>query len=575
MAAFSGSQGAERGLVLGDVDPECKPVVIGIDFGTAYSGVAFAYRADPGSIQCGAPTAADPAQIKVPTALLQMEDGTWEFGNEAESKYNEILNEHNAIDPTQPAPAHLYKRFKMVLKGENKGFDTLTALSVNNKAHSLIELVEICLRKLKDYALGRVNGGFGGAVNPTTEVQWVLTVPAIWNDFGKAFMRKAAFRAGLMETELSDNLQLVLEPEGAALAVHVGASAHNLLGKSCRFMVLDCGGGTVDITVHEVICPMPLALKAVSIPSGGDWGGDYVNIEFKKFLKELLGPDLYNESELPFEFYNIMVEFDKVKIMFEPSKPPGFIRLLDVLENKRQLLGLANAYNLKHPDKPVLTTPTINNGFLPMSKELMLSFFEPFLAATVRETQRVLTAIPNITNVMVVGGFGSSRVLTSRIQAEFQGKNNVRVILPDTNPKPQGAIVQGAVYFGLYKNIIQSRVSPFTYGIAMQIDGVHNSFKVLVTKNQELSYDHEVTQTGMPASPEQTALNWRIFRSDLLAPPTVIGEHPLGKLEVKCPKHHDEDQRGQTGKFYFGGSEIRVEVENHRGETYRTEIAMT
>lgn len=574
MAAFNGAQGSGGGPFLGDVDPDCKQVVIGIDFGTAYSGVAFAYRADPGSIQCGAPTAADPAQIKVPTALLHMEDGTWEFGNEAESKYNEILNEHNAIDPTQPVPAHLYKRFKMVLKGENKGFDSLSALSVNNKSHSLIELVEICLRKLKDYALGRVNGGFGGTVNPTTEVQWVLTVPAIWNDFGKAFMRKAAFRAGMMETELSDNLQLVLEPEGAALAVHVGATAHNLLGAASRFMVLDCGGGTVDITVHEVISSVPLALKAISIPCGGDWGGDFVNLEFKKFLKELLGPDLYNESELPFEFYNIMVEFDRVKILFEPTKPPGFIRLVDVLENKRQLLGLANAYNVKHPATPILITPTINNGFLPMSKELMLSFFEPFLAATVKETQRVMSTISNITHIMVVGGFGSSKVLTSRIRSEFNGKNNVRVILPDPNPKPQGAIVQGAVYFGLYKNIIQSRVSPYTYGIAMQIDGVNNSFKVLVTKNQELPFDHIVTQTGMPGTPEQTTLNWRIFRSDLALPVTVIGEHPLGKLEVKCPKHANQDLRGQTGKFFFGGSEIRVEVENHSGDTYRTEIAM-
>ena len=561
-------------MVLGEVSPDCKAVVIGIDFGTAYSGIAFAYRADPGTIQCGAPTATDATQMKVPTALLEREDGSWDFGNDAESKYNEILNEHNATDPTAPIPAHLYKRFKMVLKGQNSGFDTLTAVSVTGKCHSLMHLIEISLRKLKDFAVEKVTNGYGGAINASTDVQWVLTVPAIWNDFGKAFMRKAAFRAGLMETEQSDNLLLVLEPEGAALAVHVGAAAFNLLNPGSRFMVLDCGGGTVDITVHEVVSDQPLAMKAIAVPCGGDWGGDFVNIEFKKFLKELLGEDLYKESELPFEFYNIAVEFDKVKITFNPAKAPGFIRLIDVLENRRQLAQLVDTYNANHPDKPILSSLTINNGFLPMSCELMLSFFEPFLAATVQETRRVLSKIPNITTVMVVGGFGSSAVLTSRIKAEFHGKDHVRVILPDTTPKPQGAIVHGAVYFGLYKHIIQSRLAAYTYGLAMQLDGVSNSFKILVTKHQELRFDHEVLQYGMPSHPKQCALSWRIFRSDLEAPTTVIGEYQLGVLTARCPECEDQDQRGQTGKFFFGGSELKVEVQNHSGEVFRTEITM-
>ena len=573
MASFDGVQDMGGGLVLGPVKDDCKPVVIGIDFGTAYSGIAFAYKADPGTIQCGAPTAIDVTQMKVPTALLQLEDGTWEFGYAAESKYNEIIMSHNA-EPGAPIPAHLYKRFKMVLKDATKGFDTLTAVSIAGKPHSLMELIVITLRKLKDFAMEKVTSGFGSELLPKRDVQWVLTVPAIWNEFGKSFMRRAAFKAGLMDTEQSSNLILVLEPEGAALAVHVGAAQHGLLGVTSRFMVLDCGGGTVDITVHEVTGVNPLAMKAISVPTGGDWGGDYVNIEFKKFLKELLGPELYREKEAPHEFYMINCEFDKVKMNFDPAGQPGNLRLVDVLENKKDLVGLVEAYNLNHPDKPVLINPTLRNGFLTMSKELMLSFFEPFLKQTVQETRKVTLELKNIRHIMVVGGFGSSKVLTERIRAEFHNKLGVRVIMPDNRPKPQGAIVHGAVYFGLHKDIIQSRLAAYTYGIAVQEDGVDECFSVLVQKGEELPSDHEASMGGIPADPEQTAMSWRVYRSDKTNPTTVEGEHLLGRLRVDCPSDPVPSNRRQKGVFKFGGSEIRVTVENALGSVFESEISM-
>jgi hypothetical protein len=478
MTSFiNGAQDMGAGLVLGEVAANCKPVVIGVDFGTAYSGVAFAYKADPGAIQCGAPTATDTTQMKVPTVLLQNEDGTWDFGYTAEAKYNNILMAHV---PGTPPSAHLYKRFKMVLKGKDNGFDTLTAVSINGKSHSLMDLVVRSLVFLKSFAVEKVTSGFGGDIIPSRDVQWVLTVPAIWNDFGKAFMRKAAYNAGFTESEQSDNLMLVLEPEGASLAVHVGAAQHGLLGVGSRFMVLDCGGGTIDITVHEVQSVQPLTMKAVAVPSGGAWGGDYVNLEFRKFLKELIGDELFAEDEMPLEFYNVYSDFDKLKLVFDPVAEPAALRVVDVLDNKKQLAEFATKWNENHPDKPVAITPSLRNGFLTMSKALMLSFFEPFLKATVEETKHVLRENPGIRNIMVVGGFGSSKVLSERVKAEFHLKGGVKVILPDTRPKPQGAIVHGAVYFGLYRNIVVSRVAAFTYGMAVRRDGEADCFSIMV-----------------------------------------------------------------------------------------------
>ena len=51
----------------------------------------------------------------------------------------------------------------------------------------------------------------------STKIRWVLTVPALWSEEHKHFMRKAAVEAGIIEDLQSNNLLLCLEPEGASI----------------------------------------------------------------------------------------------------------------------------------------------------------------------------------------------------------------------------------------------------------------------------------------------------------------------------------------------------------------------
>lgn len=45
----------------------------------------------------------------------------------------------------------------------------------------------------------------------------MLTVPALWSEEHKHFMRKAFIEAGIIEDQMSPNLLLCLEPEGASI----------------------------------------------------------------------------------------------------------------------------------------------------------------------------------------------------------------------------------------------------------------------------------------------------------------------------------------------------------------------
>ena len=62
--------------------------------------------------------------------------------------------------------------------------------------------------------------------------------------------------------------------------------------KDSVVMVLDCGGGTVDITVHKLTCnPDERFLCEELLPSSGgcQWGSKFVDMHFEQFLESFFG----------------------------------------------------------------------------------------------------------------------------------------------------------------------------------------------------------------------------------------------------------------------------------------------
>ena len=336
-----------------------------------------------------------------------------------------------------------------------------------------MDLIKQCLIILKRFAMS----DRGAALDiKEGDVQWVLTVPAIWTDFGKAFMRTAAHRAGLIPTEQSDDLMLVLEPEAAAVAVQPGLMEYDILERGSQFLVLDCGGGVTDITVHEVEAVIPaLQLKTIAIPSGGAWGGDDVNAMFKKFLRRLLTESYCEEQEkeqmLMLSFDGICEKFDRIKADFGPRNEPEEVDLSYVLPSRGALAGLVQNYNAHAPPNAQLgQAQSRHQGFFRITPELLRSFHEPVLEPIVEATRAALNQHSGIRFIVVVGGFGSNHLVHTRIFNEFDGKNGIRCLLPTANPSPQAAIAYGGVLFGLHGSMVTSRLSPHTNDIGANVD---------------------------------------------------------------------------------------------------------
>ncbi|XP_062596268.1 heat shock 70 kDa protein 12B-like, partial [Saccostrea cucullata] len=231
---------------------EDRLFVVAIDFGTTYSGYAILSRGhfieDPlEKIITKVWQAGDLLSDKTPTTLLLKHvepDSRQEFvalGYEAEDIYSRLPEE-------EKDGYYFFRRFKMALYDE----DRKVALTRNTKikdirnkellalhvfSHSIEFLKKDCFENLKIK-------GLQDEVNFEKEILWVLTVPAIWDDAAKQFMRTAATEAGLP----NDRLMICLEPEAASVyckylpleRLEQDASLH-ALRPGTRFVVVDAG----------------------------------------------------------------------------------------------------------------------------------------------------------------------------------------------------------------------------------------------------------------------------------------------------------------------------------------------
>lgn len=89
------------------------------------------------------------------------------------------------------------------------------ARAIDSRELPLMPIVRETLRYISNKALAKLKEQVGKVV--PTKIRWVLTVPALWSEEHKLFMRKAAVEAGIVESTNASNLLLCLEPEGASI----------------------------------------------------------------------------------------------------------------------------------------------------------------------------------------------------------------------------------------------------------------------------------------------------------------------------------------------------------------------
>jgi len=310
-----------------DHDLSLLDVVIAIDFGTSRSGYAWASFRRRNILTSDSYPGRRPPYPKTLTEVLYGPDRTLKaWGYPARRELATLRKEERAGDH------NYFKNFKMalwdgsvknpmsLLDDADSGDDdrrpqsdvTLGSSVVvpgpdgpaikkdDGSTFSVVVVIADYLRELKKFALREINekrvkerkDSAPREVNAkqidvagiaAKDALWVLTVPAIWTDQQKQWMRRAATIAELVGDEQDPRLQLVYEPEAAA--IYCFEEAEMPMRTGTRFTVVDAGGGTVDLTSYVVI---EGGLEEIGVGTGRPCGGRLVDLRFFDHLDLVL-----------------------------------------------------------------------------------------------------------------------------------------------------------------------------------------------------------------------------------------------------------------------------------------------
>ncbi|XP_060065858.1 heat shock 70 kDa protein 12A-like isoform X1 [Ylistrum balloti] len=562
-----------------------KLLVAAIDFGTTYSGYAFSFRHDfendPLKISASTWNAGSRAlvSLKAPTTvLLDKNEKFHSFGYEAEDHYSQLAEDNDHLD------WYYFRRFKMMLYGkEGKGGLSKKVMlkDIRDRELPALKVFSEAIKYLKGHLLMALDKR--GAGVKESEIEWVLTVPAIWNDPAKQFMRVAAEEAGIK----GDQLKIALEPEAASLycknlpVEKLGGSGQGFtcFSKGSKYLVLDAGGGTVDITVHEV--EQDGHLKELDKASGGSWGGTTVDESFQQMLIKIVGNEVMQEfrSENTSDFVDMFREFEtKKRTVDQTTKNKVTMKIPIAL---KELFETNTGEDLNETIEQ-----TNYNGKLVWSgdklrvhPETFRQLFSMALDSTIEHVLGLIAqkSCERTSTIIMVGGFSESPLLQSKIKESF---SKMRVIIP---PDAGLSVLKGAVIFGHTPRAIKARRAKYTYGVGSnsKFDSkIHdesrkffneddktyycrNTFSKHVTKGDLLEID--VAQSDQPYSPmslTQTSIMFPFFVSDDTNPKYCDEPNceQIGKMSVNIPKGNKVSDRTVRVKLIFGGTEIKVEA---------------
>ncbi|MFI8346547.1 Hsp70 family protein [Streptomyces sp. NPDC085596] len=439
------------------------------------------------------------------------------------------------------------------------------------------KLVTIFLQKMHSTAMEEISkSGYS-----SDEVRWCLTVPAIWDEYQKQLMREAAVAAGFPDDE--KRLQLVIEPEAAAYharvsgvrTINTSGRRPSLMSRGSRFLVADCGGGTVDITAYKTDARN--RLEEIGRECGGKFGSEYVNQAFlERILAKRLGSyDVVDQigTHSPASVIDLLDSWEKAKVSITKLDddaiylpiPAALDRLLD---------GTARESLSKSQDGIV--------DFLVVTAEEARDIFETVVPGILSLVDKQLDEMrvqrrnaPGKELVILVGGFGNSPYLQERLQEHLEGRADVLV-----PPDPEVAVLLGAVHY-TYDPQTKSRRTKYTYGCKTAgafRDGIdpadylitlpngerrcNNLFSRYVQVGQSVPVDELVTHTFYPLYEDQKQVAFDIYSSTSKNPTYVTdtGCNLIGKLTVDLSDAMDlpRSERAVRLSFVFGEVQIKV-----------------
>ncbi|TLS24218.1 hypothetical protein PpBr36_08383 [Pyricularia pennisetigena] len=408
-------------------------LVIGIDFGTTYSGVAWAtvneLEEDINSIN-----------------IIYSWPGT---GREEGKAPSELFykNGEALCGFEVPSDAKPIKWFKLLLLKDEDVPSALRSSSILAQSRKFlkmhdktaVDVIADYLRVLWKHTMDTIVRSRSELVVNALQFSVVLTVPAIWKGYARQAMEEAAKKAGILDKRAAGptTLTFVPEPEAAALATLTETARK--VDKGGIYIICDAGGGTVDLITYKIDQVKPIKMSEAIEGKGSLCGGAFIDAEFEKLCKDRLGDRWLCLS--PSDVKELLKGEWETGI--KPQFRPGAAQEFTVRVPAEAFLGSGSFTDTSRE-------PHIKNGRMFLSSKLVESTFKGSFAGIDKlvneQIELAMRKHKKVNGIILVGGLGGSPHLYHHLDAIHA--NSGIVVMQSTGMKPRTAICRGAVIKG-------------------------------------------------------------------------------------------------------------------------------
>ncbi|KAG9521362.1 actin-like ATPase domain-containing protein, partial [Aureobasidium melanogenum] len=320
---------------------------------------------------------------------------------------------------------------------------------IANTGKTAVEVAADFLGLLKNHILQDMKRRYGSVLIENTDIEWILTVPAVWSDTAKDATLRAAKMAGL---GASSSLTLVTEPEAAAIyALKVLEDFTLRVGD--HHIICDCGGGTVDLISYVAKQLSPLRLEESVTGSGAICGSAMLNLRFEELVEQRMGTEAckkYRETNAR-GWARCIEEFElRTKRVFDISETdpdyPYYITMPGVPDN---------------PDRGM------QGNFLILKAADLMEIFRPIVQQIIdlvyEQYNSLMKKGKKPSSVILVGGFGNNLYLFESLKAHFEDIKDFEVLQP---LNAWSAIARGAIIHCIEgEGLVRTRIARRHYGV--------------------------------------------------------------------------------------------------------------
>ncbi|KAH8676467.1 hypothetical protein BGZ60DRAFT_556052 [Tricladium varicosporioides] len=435
-------------------------LVIGLDYGTTFSGVAFAIvQGDqaPDKIdtitdwlkQGPGAEGGLVAAMKVPSEISYSgaPKGECQWGynigeNSLKWQWTKMeLDQQTRLD-------ELRLILEAVIGMENLDIRKVDQSNGQALAYSKTpeDIVADYLSEIREYLVKHLQLKYLAAFT-TLVIDLVVSVPAVWSDRAKNRTCHAVRKAGFDNSHFPGLRYtfLMSEPEAAALyaaRLLTGKEDEEAIVPGDCFVLCDAGGGTVDLVSYRVRQVVPsLELEEIAIGTGDKCGATFIDRRFKEWARDKIGKELFQDifksskesaigshTTIQPKMGEFMKEFESAKIEYDGSPNTWYLSLPVEVDDDVER--------------------GINNGDLRMTDQDLQPMFAPSVKRTLELIERQVGQVrgrglrPRY--IVLAGGFGQSPFLQKQVR-EYAYRNGIQAKPLDGSwlAVAKGAVIKG------------------------------------------------------------------------------------------------------------------------------------